>query len=92
MFHSSTTWRENILLYHFSWDTAILKELELSLMFYFVLIPPNQQRLLENSLYNLPCFKLSFCDSLAKPFLNIRGFSSLYVLGLCIHFNSISSL
>lgn len=64
-------------------------------MFYLVLKLPNQQRLLsENTLYNLPYFKISFCDSLGKLFLNIRGFSSLYVsefvFNYCI-FNSLSS-
>lgn len=44
--HSFTNSRENILLYHFYWDAAILKELKLSLMFYLVVQTPKQTRTL----------------------------------------------
>ena len=48
MFHSSKTWitfvlqYNDILLYHFYWDSASFEELQLSLMFYLVLKLPNQ--------------------------------------------------
>ena len=48
MFHSSKTWRtfvlqyNDILLYHFYWDSASFMELQLSLMFYLVLKLPNK--------------------------------------------------